>query len=59
MWSRVSSLAAEDENEAGWDLPSRQPSQLSELIINSDEIKGQADRLNLLGDRGSLEKKKS
>jgi hypothetical protein len=28
---------AEDESEAGWDLPSRQPSQLCELMINSDE----------------------
>jgi hypothetical protein len=35
--SKVSSLTAENESEAGWDLPSRQPSQLSELMINSDE----------------------
>jgi hypothetical protein len=40
LQSRVSSLAVENESEAGWDLPSKQPSQLSELI-NSDEINGQ------------------
>jgi hypothetical protein len=40
----VSSLTAEDESEAGWDLPSRQPSQLSELMINSDETNIQAEQ---------------
>jgi hypothetical protein len=33
-------LAAENDGEVRWDLPSRQPSQLSE-IINRREIKEQ------------------
>jgi hypothetical protein len=37
LQSRVLSLAAENDVEGGWDLPSRQPSQLLE-IINSGEI---------------------
>jgi hypothetical protein len=42
--SKISSLTAEDESEAGWDLPSRQPSQSSELMINSDETNRQAEQ---------------
>jgi hypothetical protein len=41
-------LAAENEREAEWDLTSRQPSQLSE-IINSEEIKGQVRQDEVTG----------
>jgi len=40
LWSRVLSLVAENDGEAGWDLLYRQPSRFSE-IINSGEINEQ------------------
>jgi hypothetical protein len=41
-------LAVENESEAGWDLLSRQPSQLSE-IISSDEINEQVGQDEVTG----------
>jgi hypothetical protein len=41
-------VAAENESAAGWDLPSRQPSELSE-IINSEEINGQVGQDEVTG----------
>lgn len=41
-------MAADSDNEAGWDLPSRQPPQLSE-IINSGEIRELAGQGEVTG----------
>jgi hypothetical protein len=41
-------LAAENDGEVGWDFPSRQPSQLSE-IINSREINEQVGQDEVTG----------
>jgi hypothetical protein len=48
LQSRVSSLAAENDGEAGRDLPYRRPSQFSE-IINSGEINEQVGQDNVTG----------
>jgi hypothetical protein len=49
---RVSSLAAESEGGVGWDLPSRQPSGLRDLI-NSREINEQVGQDKVTGGRGT------
>jgi hypothetical protein len=48
LQSRVSSLAAENDGEAGWGLPYRQPSQFSE-VINSGEINEQVGQDEVTG----------
>jgi len=48
LQSRVSSLAAENDGEAGRDLPYRWPSQFSE-ILNSGEINEQVGQDDVTG----------